>query len=122
MVSGIDTLCVGISVVRNDWVGLNISPNLCPDLSVICLFPGPKAQGATINANTVQQYIRGFCAANIIGWRDDITSADRILAFSVDNDLGFRVLRVRVSPNSGDWSSNQAAIDAAKSHGAMVIA
>ncbi|MBN2444987.1 MAG: hypothetical protein JXJ04_26770 [Spirochaetales bacterium] len=81
-----------------------------------------NAQTATINANTVQQYIRGFGAANIIGWRDDMNSADRNTAFSVTNGLGFSVLRVRVSPNSADWAANQASIDAAKANGAMVIA
>jgi glucuronoarabinoxylan endo-1,4-beta-xylanase len=95
-------------------------------ISVLLVFSwgiiNAHAQTATIDANTVQQYIRGFGAANIIGWRDDINSADRTTAFSVDNGLGFSVLRVRVSPNSGDWSANQATIDAAKSHGAMVIA
>lgn len=80
------------------------------------------AQTAAINANTVQQIIRGFGVANIIGWRDDITSADRTLAFSVDNGLGFSVLRVRVSPDSSEWSANRDTIDAAKSYGAMVIA
>lgn len=95
-------------------------------LSVLLIFSwsivNVQAQTATINANTVQQIIRGFGAANIIGWRNDMTSADRTLAFSVENGLGFSVLRVRVSPNSGDWASNQASIDVAKANGAMVIA
>jgi glucuronoarabinoxylan endo-1,4-beta-xylanase len=95
-------------------------------LSVLLVFSwgiiNVHAQTSNIDANSVQQYIRGFGAANIIGWRDDITSADRTTAFSVTNGLGLSVLRVRVSPNSGDWSSNQATINAAKSNGAMVIA
>ncbi len=80
------------------------------------------AQTATINAGTVQQYIRGFGAANIIGWRDDMTAADRTLAFSTTSGIGLSVLRVRVSPNSGDWAVNKASMDAAKAAGAMVIA
>ncbi|MBN1698461.1 MAG: hypothetical protein JW881_13180 [Spirochaetales bacterium] len=88
----------------------------------LCCVIDTAAQTATINANTVQQYIRGFGAANIIGWRDDMTAADRILAFSVTEGIGLSVLRVRVSPNSADWASNKASIDAAKSNGAMVIA
>jgi glucuronoarabinoxylan endo-1,4-beta-xylanase len=80
------------------------------------------AQTANINAGSVQQYIRGFGAANIIGWREDLTSADRTVAFSVTNGLGFSVLRIRVSPSSGDWSANKATVNAAKSNGAMVIA
>lgn len=80
------------------------------------------AQTATINANTVQQIIRGYGAANIIGWRNDMTSTDRNLAFSVTNGIGLSVLRVRVSPNSSDWASNKASIDAARANGAMIIA
>ncbi|MBN2532894.1 MAG: hypothetical protein JXB88_08385 [Spirochaetales bacterium] len=91
-------------------------------LLVVSCIINTHAQTATIDANTVQQLIRGFGAANIIGWRDDMTSADRTLAFSVEDGLGFSVIRVRVSPDSSDWASNIDSIEAAKSHGAMVIA
>jgi len=81
-----------------------------------------NAATATIDTGTTQQYIRGFGAANIIGWREDLTSSDRTTAFSVSNGLGLSVLRVRVSPNSADWAVNKATIDAAKANGATVIA
>lgn len=93
---------------------------------LILLFLGSivsvSAQTATINANTVQQYIRGFGGANIRGWRDDLTSSQRITAFSVEEGLGLSICRVRVSPNSSDWEGEKATIDAAKSCGALVIA
>ena len=77
---------------------------------------------ATINFGTKQQNIRGFGGANIVGWVSDLTSDQRTKAFSTSSGIGLSVLRVRVSPNSGDWSSNNATISAAKSNGAMVIA
>lgn len=79
---------------------------------------------ATITSNSVQQYIRGFGGANILGdgWRPDMTSADRTKAFSVENGLGFSVLRVRLSPNTSEWTANRTTIDAVRYCGAMVVA
>ena len=77
---------------------------------------------ATINAGTVQQYIRGFGGASIRGWIPDLTAAQSTKAFSPTNGIGLSVLRVRISPNSGDWAAEKPTIDAAKSNGAMVIA
>jgi len=76
----------------------------------------------TINASSVQQTIRGFGGANIIGWVNDLTADQRMKAFDPTNGLGLSVLRVRVSPNSSDWAANKATIDYAKSKGAIVIA
>jgi len=82
----------------------------------------PTLATAAINAGTVQQYIRGFGGANIIGWVNDLTSDQRTKAFSTGSGIGLSVLRVRISPNSADWSANTATINAAKSNGAIVIA
>ncbi len=77
---------------------------------------------ATINAGTTQQYIRGFGGANIRGWIPDLTTDQRIKAFSITQGLGLSVLRVRISPNSSNWAAEKATIDAAKSYGASIIA
>lgn len=77
---------------------------------------------ATIDANTVQQYIRGFGGASIRGWISDLTSAQCTKAFSSTDGIGLSVLRVRVSPNSSDFAAEKTTIDAAKSYGATVIA
>lgn len=77
---------------------------------------------AVINAGTVQQYIRGFGGASIRGWIADLTSDQRTKAFSASSGIGISVLRVRVSPNSSDFTAEKATIDAAKSFGASVIA
>lgn len=81
-----------------------------------------KVGTATIDANTVQQYIRGFGGANIRGWVPDLTTAQRTKAFSPSNGMGLSVLRVRVSPNSSDWAAEKTTIDVAKSYGATIIA
>ncbi|MDQ5928442.1 MAG: glucuronoarabinoxylan endo,4-beta-xylanase [Bacteroidota bacterium] len=77
---------------------------------------------ATINAGTVQQYIRGFGGANIRGWIADLTTDQRVKAFSTTDGIGLSVLRVRISPNSSNWAAEKATIDAAKSYGASIIA
>jgi O-glycosyl hydrolase len=78
---------------------------------------------ATINAGTIQQYIRGFGGCNMVGWGvGDLTSTQRTLAFSTSSGIGLSVCRVRVSPNSGDWAAEKTTIAAAKSYGATVIA
>ena len=83
----------------------------------------PKEEAtAAINAGTVQQNIRGFGGANIRGWVADLTTAQRTTAFSPSTGIGLSVLRVRVSPNSSDFSLEKPTIDAAKSFGASVIA
>jgi glucuronoarabinoxylan endo-1,4-beta-xylanase len=89
--------------------------------------PGDETQvnaqaTASINAGTVQQYIRGFGGASIRGWIPDLTSDQRTKAFSSSSGIGLSVLRVRVSPNSADFAAEKPTIDAAKSFGATVIA
>lgn len=76
----------------------------------------------TINASIVQQTIRGYGGAVILGWQSDLTDVQRLKAFDPTNGLGLSVLRVRISPNSSDWAANKTTIDYAKSKGAIVIA
>jgi O-glycosyl hydrolase len=77
---------------------------------------------ATINASTVQQTIKGFGGAVILGWQNDLTSAQRVKAFSPTDGMGLSIVRVRVSPNSADWAANKATIDACKANGGSAIA
>jgi glucuronoarabinoxylan endo-1,4-beta-xylanase len=83
--------------------------------------PGEEST-AVITAGTTQQNIRGFGGANIRGWIADLTTAQRTTAFDASTGIGLSVLRVRVSPNSGDFAAEKPTIDAAKSYGASVIA
>jgi glucuronoarabinoxylan endo-1,4-beta-xylanase len=78
---------------------------------------------ATIDASTTGQYIRGFGGASILGWRGDMTSTQRTLAFTVGSGyIGLSVLRVRIPTSSSDFSAEKTTIDAAKNLGATVIA
>ena len=76
-----------------------------------------------INDDSVRQCIRGFGAANIVGWRPDMTTQEINTAFGTgDGQLGFTLLRLRISPNSNDWASNVATAKAAYDMGVTIIA
>lgn len=77
---------------------------------------------ASISASTVQQTIQGFGGASIPIWIGDLTSAQRIKAFSPTNGIGMSILRVMVPSNSSQFAAEKATIDAAKSYGAKVVA
>jgi glucuronoarabinoxylan endo-1,4-beta-xylanase len=90
------------------------------DLQVI--EPLQEKGTATIAAGSVQQYIRGFGGANIVGWTGDLTEDQRKKAFSNWSGIGLSVVRVRVSPNSSDWAKEKATIDLCKYYGGSAIA
>jgi glucuronoarabinoxylan endo-1,4-beta-xylanase len=78
---------------------------------------------ADIYVDSVQQYVRGFGAANILPWRPDMTSTEIETAFgSGDGQLGFTILRLMVQPDSNQWSMNVATAKKADSMGAIVFA
>jgi len=80
---------------------------------------------ATINFDSLHQHISGFGAANIIGsgWRPDMTSSEIETAFGTgDGQLGFTILRLRVSPNLNDFTNNVATAKAAYDMGVTIIA
>ncbi len=109
---------VAIALLCSCHKAINNNPGA--DDPVTAIQPREEAT-ATINAGTVQQYIRGFGGASIRGWIADLTAAQRTQAFSTSG-IGLSVLRVRVSPNSADFAAEKPTIDAAKSYGATVIA
>jgi glucuronoarabinoxylan endo-1,4-beta-xylanase len=79
----------------------------------------------TIYTDSTQQIIRGFGAANIVGWRPDMTSSQISKAFGTgDGQLGFSILRLRV-PYSGtnqDFSFQVSTAKTAHQMGATIIA
>lgn len=109
---------VAIALLCSCHKAINNNPGA--DDPVTAIQPREEAT-ATINAGTVQQYIRGFGGASIRGWIADLTAAQRTQAFSTSG-IGLSVLRVRVSPNSADFAAEKPTIDAAKLYGATVIA
>lgn len=76
-----------------------------------------------IDVDSLRQVIRGFGAANIVGWRPDMTSDEIEKAFGTgDGQIGFSILRLRISPNSTDWGNNVPTAKAAYQRGATLIA
>jgi len=60
---------------------------------------------ATVNLDSVHQYIRGFGAANILLWRPDMTDSEIETAFGTGyGQLGFSILRLMVEAGSDRWS------------------
>ena len=75
-----------------------------------------------INADTVWQTIQGFGGASILAWEADLTSDQRVKAFSTSDGIGLSILRVMVPTSSSNFAAEIPTIDAAKSYGAKVIA
>ncbi len=76
-----------------------------------------------VNLDSVHQIIRGFGATNILPWRPDMTASEIETAFGTgDGQLGFTILRLRVPPESNQWSANVATAKKAHDLGALIIA
>jgi glucuronoarabinoxylan endo-1,4-beta-xylanase len=101
-------------VVQNDTT-INITVNA---------YIPPNA--ATIYLDSTQQIIRGFGAANIVGWvtiAPDMTPAEVQTAFGMgDGQLGFTIMRLRIPPDSSQYNIDIPSAKAAESLGAIVIA
>jgi glucuronoarabinoxylan endo-1,4-beta-xylanase len=78
--------------------------------------------------DSLRQTVRGFGAANIVGWNPglnygDMTSAQIQTAFgSGPGQLGFTIMRLRIPPDSSQFRINVASAKLAQSLGAKVIA
>jgi glucuronoarabinoxylan endo-1,4-beta-xylanase len=85
--------------------------------------PGVGQNTAVVYLNSVQQIIRGFGAANIVGWRPDMTTSEIKTAFGNGvGQLGFTIMRVRIPPDSTQFSVDIPSAKLAESLGAIVIA
>jgi glucuronoarabinoxylan endo-1,4-beta-xylanase len=87
--------------------------------------PNTTSNSANIYLDSTQQIIRGFGAANIIGpsWRPDMTTAEVQTAFGDGpGQLGLTIMRIRISPDSTQFSMNIPTAQLAESMGAIVIA
>lgn len=73
--------------------------------------------------DSTAQVIRGFGAANIVGWRPDMTSAEIETAFGTEEgQLGFSIMRLRIPPQQNQWGVNLPSAQAAHAMGVTVIA
>lgn len=78
---------------------------------------------ATIDFDSLHQYIRGFGAANILPWRPDMTDSEIQTAFGIgEGQLGFTILRLMIQPDNNQWSMNVSTAKKAYDMGAIVFA
>ncbi len=78
---------------------------------------------ATIYLDSTRQVIRGFGAANIVGWRPDMTAGEIQTAFGTgQGELGFTIMRLRISPDSTQFGINIPSAKSASSMGVTIIA
>jgi glucuronoarabinoxylan endo-1,4-beta-xylanase len=78
-----------------------------------------------IDVNKTKQVIDGFGAST--AWHGVLTTAEADAAFKNENvnQMGLSILRVRISPNSSDWSgwaNEKANAQKAKATGALILA
>ncbi len=85
--------------------------------------PPAGAGSATVYPDSTQQIIRGFGAANIVSWRPDMTAGEIQTAFGTGSgQLGFTIMRLRISPDSTEFAVNIPSAKAAHSMGVTIIA
>ncbi len=85
--------------------------------------PSATAGSATVYLDSTRQIIRGFGAANIVGWRPDMTPGEIQTAFGTGpGQLGFTVMRLRISPDSTQFTVNVPSAKGAYSMGVTIIA
>jgi len=78
---------------------------------------------ALIDLDSTHQVIRGFGAANILQWRDTMTTEEINTAFGTGNgQLGFTILRLRIQPQKYLWNTNVNAAKKAYDMGVKIIA
>ncbi|MCW9711494.1 glucuronoxylanase [Aliifodinibius salicampi] len=82
-----------------------------------------KADASTINLAVDEQIIRGFGAANIVGWRPDMTNSEIEKAFGAgEGQLGFTILRLKIHPDPSQWQQSVSAARKAYNMGVKIIA
>jgi glucuronoarabinoxylan endo-1,4-beta-xylanase len=82
-----------------------------------------QTTGPVIYLDSLRQVIRGFGAANIVGWRPDMTADQIQTAFgNGPGQLGFTIMRLRIPPDSTQFSIDVPSAKLAESLGAKIIA
>ncbi len=83
----------------------------------------PGSYPALLQPGSTRQLIRGFGAANIVGWRPDMTAEQINTAFGTgEGQLGFSILRLRVPSDSLSFRQQVATAKAAWRRGVTLIA
>jgi glucuronoarabinoxylan endo-1,4-beta-xylanase len=103
--------------VSTQFRGVTISSDTSVDFAVLAPTPDEVLLDST------QQIIRGFGAANIVGWRPDMTPAEVLTAFgNGQNQLGLTIMRLRIPPDSTQFSIDIPSAKIAEGLGAIVFA
>ena len=125
LMGGVFTLrivnAVGTSpfIVSTQIDNVTIQGDTTVDCSVTLLPVG------AVYPDSIQQFIRGFGAANILPWRPDMTTGQVQTAFGAGpGQLGFTILRLRVpyTDDVNDFSAQVPTAALAQSLGAIVFA
>ncbi|MBN2356873.1 T9SS type A sorting domain-containing protein [candidate division KSB1 bacterium] len=78
---------------------------------------------AYVFLDSLQQYISGFGAANILNWRPDMTADNINKAFGTDDgQIGLTILRLRIPPDANGFAANVRTARAAYARGVTIIA
>jgi O-glycosyl hydrolase len=81
------------------------------------------AQTVNIDTNTNYQTIRGFGGMNGAGWIDTLTTDQVNTAFgNGDGQIGLSIMRMRIDPDSNNWSLQVSAAQQAAANGAILLA
>lgn len=81
------------------------------------------AQTVAINPSTTYQTIRGFGGFSGAGWAAELTSAQVDAAFGTGTgQIGLSIMRIRIDPDPGKWSTQLASAQLAKAKGAILFA
>ena len=103
-------------------LSLVIAISGCSRKSIVTAPPDTNGS-TTIYLDNTQQIIRGFGAANIVGWRPDMTPSEIQTAFGTGpGELGFSIMRLRIPPDSTQFAINFPSAKAASAMGVTIIA
>ncbi|SMO39815.1 T9SS type A sorting domain-containing protein [Gracilimonas mengyeensis] len=95
-------------------------------LSSTTIFAQSGDGDVVVYVDSTAQFIRGFGAANIVDWYgNDPTMEEIEMAYGNDEgQLGFNILRLRISPNPNDWDNGNQVETARRAHelGALIWA
>ena len=92
-------------------------------LASIAIAGAPRAQEIGVYVDSTAQIIRGFGAANIVGWRPDMTSEEIETAFGTgDGQLGLSILRLRIEPDPARWAASVPTAQRAQDMGVLIFA
>ncbi len=79
---------------------------------------------ATVYSDSTQQLIEGFGSANTVNWdAGNLTPAEVATVYdTAAGDLGFSIMRLRIAPDSMDFSASIPSAKQAQSYGTKIIA